>query len=236
MADGHEGDKLNQGIRKLREAADLLSGALSPSTDSLDSPSSPNASINSSRSERAVANLRTLFGPYADLPGSCRKPATQSTSQIAAPPRKKGKYVPMFFKPRETWTNDFTCLSYSQQAVAPSKQMKWKLQQAGLGKKRVVFHSKANATQVKRKLEEVYPKLASGCGFEILRRGMSNELVLIEPPPSGYSVTFLRDSADLGQAIAFIRPLQSNLDMTPVAASVNDRSLEVKKGLGLHCF
>ena len=75
MADGHEGDK---GIRKLREAADLLSGALSPSTDSLDSPSSPNASINSSRSERAVANLRTLFGPYADLPGSCRKPATQT--------------------------------------------------------------------------------------------------------------------------------------------------------------
>ena len=145
MADGHEGDKLNQGIRKLREAADLLSGALSPSTDSLDSPSSPNASINSSRSERAVANLRTLFGPYADLPGSCRKPATQSTSQIAAPPRKKGKYVPMFFKPRETWTHDFTCLSYSQQAVAPSKQMKWKLQQAGLRKKRVVFHSKANA-------------------------------------------------------------------------------------------
>ena len=61
---------------------------------------------------------------------------------------------------------------------------------------------------MKTKLEEVYPKLTSGGGFEILRQGMSNELVLIEPPPSGYSVGFLRDIAGLGQAIAFERPLQ----------------------------
>ena len=86
--------------------------------------------------------------------------------------------------------------------------------------------SKANATELKHKLEEVYPKLASGGGFEILRRGMSNELVLIDPPPSGFSVPFLRDIASLGQAIAFLRPIQCNLDMTP-RSSNTDNSLEV---------
>ena len=94
------------------------------------------------------AEARELLQIFALSSDPTRIFLAQSTSQIAAPPRKKGKYVPMFFKPRETWTHDFTCLSYSQQAVAPSKQMKWKLQPAGLGKKRVVFHSKANATQL----------------------------------------------------------------------------------------
>ena len=42
------------------------------------------------------------------------------------------------------------------------------------GKEKICFPSKAN--ELKCKLEEVYPKLATGGGFEILRRGMSNEL------------------------------------------------------------
>lgn len=79
---------------------------------------------------------------------------------------------------------------------------------------------------MKRKLEEVYPKLASGGGFEIRRRGMSNELVLLEPPASGYSVAYLRDIAGLGQAMAYIRPLQCNLDMTP-ASTVNTSEVTV---------
>ena len=94
-------------------------------------------------------------------------------------------------------------------------------------KKKFVFILRLNnATEVKTKLEEVYPKLASGGGFEILRRGMSNELVLIEPPPSGYSVGFLRDIAGLGQAIAFVRLLQRNLDMSTTPSITN--SLEVR--------
>lgn len=64
----------------------------------------------------------------------------------------------------------------------------------------------------------VYPKLKESEGFEILRRGaQTSDLVLIQPPRSGYSVPFLRDSSELRQAIAFIRPIQNNLDMTPTA-------------------
>ena len=188
---------IDQGLKLLREATDLLSGSLSDNIPLVDSTSTPNAN----RSDRIASNLRALFSAYDDGPGSTRRHAPQSRNQIAGPPKKKGGHASIFFKPRETWTHEFLCLSYCRQEVVPSKEMKWKLQVAGLGKKKVCFYFKANATEVKTKLEEVYPKLASGGGFEILRRGMSNELVLIEPPPSGYSVGFLRDIAGLGQAI-----------------------------------
>ena len=213
---------IDQGLKLLREATDLLSGSLSDNIPLVDSTSTPNAN----RSDRIASNLRALFSAYDDGPGSTRRPAPQSRNQIAGPPKKKGRHSSSFFKPRETWTHEFLCLSYCRQEVVPSKEMKWKLQVAGLGKKKVCFYSKANATEVKTKLEEVYPKLASGGGFEILRRGMSNELVLIEPPQSGYSVGFLRDIAGLGQAIAFVRPLQRNLDMSTTPSITN--SLEVR--------
>ena len=73
-------------------------------------------------------------------------------------------------------------------------------------------------------LEESYPKLKESGGFEILRRGPSpSELTLIPPPPSGYTVKFLRDSAGLGQAIAFVRPLQCNLSREAIKP-VSDHS------------
>lgn len=216
---------IDQGLKLLREATDLLSGSLSDNIPLVDSTSTPNGP-NANRSDRIASNLRVLFSAYDDGPGSTRRPAPQSRNQIAGPPKKKERHASVFFKPRETWTHEFLCLSYCRQEVVPSKEMKWKLQVAGLGKKKVCFYSKANATEVKTKLEEVYPKLASGGGFEILRRGMSNELVLMEPPLSGYSVGFLRDIAGLGQAIAFVRPLQRNLDMSTTPSITN--SLEVR--------
>ena len=73
----------------------------------------------------------------------------------------------------------------------PSRSFKIQLQQAGLGRKKICFNSKANATEVKTKLEESYPKLIAGGGFEILRRGLSpSELSIIPPSNSGYNVNF----------------------------------------------
>ena len=46
--------------------------------------------------------------------------------------------------------------------------------------------------------------------------GSNTVLTTIIPPASGYSVPFLRDSSGLGQALAYIRPLQPDLDRTPV--------------------
>ncbi len=105
-----------------------------------------------------------------------------------------------------------------KQCVPPTASLKTKLQQGGLGRKKVCFHWQAGAIDFKARLEEVYPKLKESGGFEILRRGtQTSDLVLIQPPRSEYSVPFLRDASELGQAIAFIRPIQNNLDVTPTA-------------------
>ena len=50
-------------------------------------------------------------------------------------------------------------------------------------------------------------------------------LSLITPPPGGYSVPFLRDAAGLGQALAYIRPLQKDLDTFTIESTEQVRSL-----------
>lgn len=167
-------------------------------------------SVESERT-RALGNFRNLFAPY----GNSRRTNTSSFNQSADPPAKRKKQS-VGYK-RETWTHTFVCLSNREQYVPPNGALKAKLQQAGLGRRKICFDWKANAADVKRKLEEIYPKLGEGGGFEILRRGaQTNELTVIQPPRSGYSVPFLRDTAGLGQAIAFVRPIQCDLDMLPV--------------------
>ena len=56
---------------------------------------------------------------------------------------------------------------------APSRSEKLELQLCGLGRKKIVFGAKDNAVKVKEKLEQAYPKLVTGGGFEILRSGAS---------------------------------------------------------------
>ena len=132
---------------------------------------------------------------------------------------KRNPVKPKFFKIKETWTHDFFCLAAKDQERVPTRAEKFDLQQCGLGRKKVCFHSKATFTDFRRKLEEEYPKLKEGGGFELMRtghQGSNTVLTTIIPPASGYSVPFLRDSSGLGQALAYIRPLQRNLDTTPV--------------------
>ena len=77
---------------------------------------------------------------------------------------------------------------------------------------------------MKTNLEEEFLKLKNGGGFEILHSGFSpgKSLVLLRPPVSvGYSVKFLRDESGLGQALAYIRPLQRSLDVSLHAKEVS---------------
>ena len=151
-----------------------------------------------------------------------------SVGQSAKKKRKTQNSASSLYR-RETWTHTFCCLADAEQCAPPNVKMKEKLHQAGLRHTKVCFNWKASAVDVKTKLEEVFPKLANSGGFDILRRGQqTSELVLINPPKSGYDVPFLRDSGGLGQAVAFIRPIQNNLDMAPVAM------LETSE-VSLHC-
>ena len=175
------------------------------------------------RSERIMQNFRSLFSPY---------PAGPSTSYAAArnhsrpPPAKKRK---SFFLVKETRTHEFFCLASTAATCVPSRSDKISLQNAGLGRRKIVFSGRASALDVKENLESVFPKLKESGGFEILRRAQGTMLSLITPrppaPPGGYSVPFLRNAAGLGQALAYIRPLQKDLDTFIMESREQVRSL-----------
>ena len=191
------------------------------STHSSSTSSSSVSSTGNSVRERSLGNFRDPFAPYR----STNRRSLSSSNQEANPPSKRKKHnAAPKFKPRETWTHTFFCSADREQIVAPSTALKARLQQAGLGRRKICFNWKATAGEVKTKLEEVYRKLETGGGFEIMRRGRAqvNDLIVIQPPRSGYSVPFLRDTAGLGQAIAFVRPIQINLDMQPEPLDMDD--------------
>ena len=94
---------------------------------------------------------------------------------------------------------------------------------AGLSRKNFVFGAKDNAVKVKAKLEQAYPKLEKEGGFEILRSGVSTSvsgLCVLKPQRRVVTVyIFLRNESGLGQALAYVHPLQRVHDM-PLSVTV----------------
>ena len=56
-------------------------------------------------------------------------------------PAKKNRYV-TFFQPKETWTHNFCLLGCVSDDISPSKDEIVHLQNAGLGKRKIVFPNK----------------------------------------------------------------------------------------------
>ena len=144
----HSTRSTNQSVRRdsqhLTSTSSVSSQIARPST-------SQNRDSGEFHSRRVLQNFQALFAPYPSRPG----PSTSSSVQTSQPPKKKWKWSKsnLYYK-RETWTHEFFCLADKSQAVAPNKAMKHTLQQAGLGRKKVCFSTKANAAEVKAKLEE----------------------------------------------------------------------------------
>ena len=96
-------------------------------------------------------------------------------------------------------------------STALSHSEKFVLHLASLGRKKIVFGSKDNAVKVKEKLEQAYTKLDKGGGFEILSSGVLTSvcgLCILKPS--------MATESGLGQALAYIHPLQRNLDTSPI--------------------
>ena len=204
MAARREGDDLPaRCISLLEEVRNLIEAQKNKSSGTQSEPQPSTSSLVpqvQQRDQRVMQNFRSLFAPYNSAGVSCARP----------PPAKKSR---VSFQVKETWTHEFFCLGSTTATCVPSRAQEIALQNAGLGRRKVVFHCEASSIDVKTKLESVYPKLIQGGGFEILRSGSpSFKLSLITPPTGGYSVPFLWDSAGLGQALAYIRPLQKDLD------------------------
>ena len=116
------------------------------------------------------------------------------------------------YKIKNTWTHQFLCLSDKDQETIPSREEKYRLNNVGLGERKVVFNDKRGSWEhVKSVIEKDFPKLKDVNGaFEIVRSsGNRRPLELVAIPPMGYTVPFLKEI--LGQAIGYIRPLQKKL-------------------------
>ena len=108
-----------------------------------------------------------------------------------------------------TWARWVVCLANPEQRVRPNRAAKEKLKQSGLGRKKITFNATTSAADLTAKLKEVYPKLESSGGFDVMTQGnesQASELLLIEQPPTGYNVQFLSQHFKTG--IVYIRPRQ----------------------------
>lgn len=101
--------------------------------------------------------------------------------------------------------------------VAPTREEKAALFNAGLGERKITFIKSADNSLFKRKLEEVFPKLCDCGGYDLLRTvvGSKYELTGIPIPSTGYSSQQLADQSNLGQALCYVRPMQKDIDMDP---------------------
>lgn len=95
------------------------------------------------------------------------------------------------------------------------------LNEAGLGERKLSISSTASPEEVKDGIVTMFPKLKDAGGFEYLKGcGGSKTLEPIPLPPEGFCAAALRSTAR--QSRIYIRPVQNNLDMTPVTVSYDD--------------
>ena len=167
------------------------------------------------------------------FPGLCsrnvaRRPISAATPRrpVAEPKSKKPKlpgYVPVRFTPQETWTHDICVLGKCDEAFTPDRERMEVLLQAGLGKMKVVFpDKKASHFDVETFLHEKFPRLQSGGGFEVLRAvgggGGQRPLHFVPPGREGYPLSHIKER--FPQAAVYIRPLQADLDESPLVYEV----------------
>jgi hypothetical protein len=88
---------------------------------------------------------------------------------------------------------------------------------AGLEEQTITFTKSGNSDHVHQKILEAFPMLAEVGGYEILRTGerSSRQLMVISIPPGGYTVQYLKST--IASAKGYIRPLQRDIVLKPVA-------------------
>lgn len=183
-----------------------------------------------------------MFSCRRAFPGLCSRNIVRTPVNPAAPklglstytgpriepkpkrPRLQG-YTPVSFTPLETWTHDVCMLARCDENTTPGRDRMEVLMRAGLGKMKLVFpNKKATHSEVCSFLNEKFPRLKDGGGFEVLRAvgggGGSRALHIIPPGKDGYSLPYIKER--FSQAAVYMRPLQSDLDESPLSYQVKN--------------
>ena len=126
--------------------------------------------------------------------------------------------MPFFVK--DTWTKEFLVLSSPLDDKTPRVDMLQSLNAAGLGKMKVVFKDKnGDFNHLRSTLEDYFPKIKTQNGaFELLRAdrgGNTRPLISIQMPNTGYTIKYLKEAVP-GNAVIYVRPIQSELDVSVV--------------------
>ena len=159
------------------------------------------------RTQSAYEEHRTLFNYRPS--GSTRVTGKKSAC--------RGGKLPPPKKPT-SWVKEAACLLYKHQVKPPTTEERIKLARVGLGAKELTFDSNGDAFHVHSVIMKHYPELEGCGGYSLMRLGSgSNELVNITPQKGGVMcVSYLRDV--LKSAKLYIRPLQKDLDASPLEA------------------
>lgn len=160
--------------------------------------------------DKALAALnRIRSGVNADKIISNRKKRAKAevSSLFKGPQSKKSKIA---------WRHKFVCLAYRDQCRIPTTDVdKDELYQAGLGEKEVSFPClDMDGTAFKGLLYETFPRLRDGGGFTLLK-GLPNSRNLEVLSLSVHTSPSLLKQR-VGNTRTYIRPIQRDLDLTPL--------------------
>ena len=156
----------------------------------------------------ATTEHQQVFG-YMPRSNGGRRKASGSGRQ---PTAKKRKYKP-------TWTRPFVCMASTADGRMPSPAYYRELKKASLGEKSITFHLEDTSVEFDFKLKMEFPKLEMAGGYVLMcSHNTCRTLDEIKPP---YTVQRLK--RETGQCKIFVRPLQSDLDLTPDACEEEDK-------------
>ena len=114
-----------------------------------------------------LSEFRSIFAPKKKV----SQVPLMSTFQQPKNRQSKQKQRGVFFQPKETWTHEFFVWYGKVKKKHLQGLEKFELQAAGLGRRKICFHSKAKFAELQENLEEEFPKLKAGGGFVLMRSG-----------------------------------------------------------------
>ena len=177
------------------------------------------------------------ISPYA---ASLKTPLRQQTLGLMGYRGSRRGQVKRNPVPPKMWQHSFVCLAKVKQFIPPDTSERVTLVQAGLGEKRLSCSLDCGADELHEVILSTFPRLRKGGGYELLKLDEASRKQLnVVPPPgtAGYNPVYLK--AIFLQVNIFIRPLQNDLDVTPLAEGVSDdeytKLFALWVGVGLPC-
>ena len=146
--------------------------------------------------------IKQMRPPLVPLNGNI--PQRRASTNHAKAPKRRKSVKEISIK--------FFCLASTTQRDVPNNDEKQQLLVAGLGEKKVTLQADSTSSDVVAALNETYPKLAGGGGYEFMyTKASSRQLSVIDEGENWYTIEFLKQF--VGQGRVYIHPIQCDLDL-----------------------